>query len=38
MSDKTGIEWTVRRVGTKAAGHLLDGKQWHQFPEGTHAS
>jgi protein gp37 len=21
------------RVGKKAAGHLLDGKEWHQFPE-----
>ena len=26
---------TVRRVGKKAAGDLLDGVQWHQFPEAT---
>jgi protein gp37 len=24
----------MRRVGKKAAGHLLDGRQWHEFPEG----
>ena len=23
----------VRRMGKKAAGDLLDGVQWHQFPE-----
>jgi hypothetical protein len=23
----------MRRVGKKAAGHLLDGVEWHQFPE-----
>jgi ApbE superfamily uncharacterized protein (UPF0280 family) len=22
-----------QRVGKKAAGHLLDGAEWHQFPE-----
>jgi protein gp37 len=24
--------YVVSRVGKKAAGHLLDGKEWHQFP------
>jgi len=24
--------WCVSRVGKKAAGHLLDGVEWHQFP------
>jgi protein gp37 len=23
----------MRRIGKKAAGHLLDGIEWHQFPE-----
>jgi protein gp37 len=23
----------MKRVGKKAAGHLLDGMEWHQFPE-----
>lgn len=23
---------TVRRVGTKAAGAMLDGREWHEFP------
>jgi hypothetical protein len=21
------------RVGKKAAGHMLDGREWHQFPK-----
>ena len=33
----TAIEWTDRtqmdRVGKKAAGRLLDGRTWDQFPE-----
>jgi protein gp37 len=24
--------WRVRNVGKKAAGRLLDGQEWHQFP------
>jgi protein gp37 len=27
----------VYRVGKKAAGHLLDGVEWHQFPEAVTA-
>ena len=26
-------DYVIERIGKKAAGNLLDGKQWHQFPE-----
>jgi DNA modification methylase len=29
-----GEELPMFRIGKKAAGDLLDGQQWHQFPEG----
>jgi protein gp37 len=30
---KDGTQTIAYRVGKKAAGHMLDGKEWHQFPE-----
>ncbi|WP_406646944.1 hypothetical protein QEZ52_00495 [Aliisedimentitalea scapharcae] len=42
MLDQTKIEWcdyTVnawegcQKVGKKAAGRFLDGREWNQFPE-----
>lgn len=24
--------WRIRKVGKKAAGHLLDGREWNEFP------
>jgi hypothetical protein len=26
----------MRRVGKKAAGRLLDGREWNEFPEVRH--
>ncbi len=30
--------YCMRRVGKRAAGHLLDGVEWHQFPEAVTGS
>jgi len=32
MKVNIGYRW-MSRIGKKAAGDLLDGVQWHQFPE-----
>ena len=38
MADKTGIDFhgdrlvAVRNVGKKAAGRLLDGREWNEVP------
>jgi protein gp37 len=34
--DEQNGECAIVRVGTKRAGHLLDGVAWQQFPGGTH--
>jgi protein gp37 len=31
---KNGV-WNMRRVGKKAAGRILDGRTWDQFPKGV---
>ncbi len=30
--------WRMRRAGKKAAGRLLDGREWNEFPEVFHGS
>ncbi len=32
MNPETGRSNTFYRVGKKAAGHLLDGREWREFP------
>jgi len=41
VSNNTSIEWTDSswspiRVGKKAAGAMLDGREWREFPEVRH--
>lgn len=39
MGENSHIEWTDHswipwwRVGKKAAGRLLDGREWNEFPQ-----
>ncbi|MBL1436542.1 MAG: phage Gp37/Gp68 family protein [Rhodobacteraceae bacterium] len=35
LTPKQSSGWQCCRVGTKAAGNLLDGKEWQQMPEGA---
>jgi hypothetical protein len=33
---RDGYEVTVIKVGKKAAGRLLDGREWSEFPQTNH--
>ena len=33
--ERLGREQTMRRVGKKTAGRLLDGQEWDQFPSSA---
>lgn len=33
QDDRIGMECTIRRVGKKAAGRILDGREWNEMPK-----
>ncbi|MTH61415.1 phage Gp37/Gp68 family protein [Paracoccus litorisediminis] len=35
-NDKGGAGWSMRKVGKKAAGRLLDGRTWDEMPKVRH--
>jgi protein gp37 len=37
VEDRAKSSVNMWRVGKKAAGDLLDGRQWHEFPKGVSA-
>lgn len=34
-NENGGPGWSMRRVGKRAAGRLLDGREWNEMPEAT---